>query len=157
MRIGTDAPVACATGSRECWEAFASERAALARFSKYSRHNRDALEFEELVELALAGDKGALAALEETSRYIGIGMGNLIQGLSPEAIIVGGVIVRAWDLISKDIIEAAESVVCQGIPSTRIIASTLGINFHRSLFVRRWLSIIRLMEFKARVLFKNRN
>jgi predicted NBD/HSP70 family sugar kinase len=53
-------------------------------------------------------------------------MGNLIQGLSPEAIIVGGVIVRAWDLISKDIIEAAESVVCQGIPSTRIIASTLG-------------------------------
>jgi predicted NBD/HSP70 family sugar kinase len=126
MRIGTDAPVACATGSRECWEAFASERAALARFSKYSRHNRDALEFEELVELALAGDKGALAALEETSRYIGIGMGNLIQGLSPEAIIVGGVIVRAWDLISKDIIEAAESVVCQGIPSTRIIASTLG-------------------------------
>jgi predicted NBD/HSP70 family sugar kinase len=126
MRIGTDAPVACATGSRECWEAFASERAALARFSKYSRHKRDALEFEELVELALAGDKGALAALEETSRYIGIGMGNLIQGLSPEAIIVGGVIVRAWDLISKDIIEAAESVVCQGIPSTRIIASTLG-------------------------------
>ena len=33
MTIGQGAPVTCATGSRECWEAFASERAALARFS----------------------------------------------------------------------------------------------------------------------------
>ncbi|HUS09010.1 MAG TPA: ROK family transcriptional regulator, partial [Pyrinomonadaceae bacterium] len=29
MTIGTGAPVACAAGSTECWEAFASERAAL--------------------------------------------------------------------------------------------------------------------------------
>ena len=32
MTIGRDAPVACASGSRECWEAFASERSALARY-----------------------------------------------------------------------------------------------------------------------------
>jgi len=32
MTIGTGAPVACAAGSTECWEAFASERAALARY-----------------------------------------------------------------------------------------------------------------------------
>src|SRR5258706_6396124 len=31
MTIGTGAPVSCAVGSRDCWEAFASERAALAR------------------------------------------------------------------------------------------------------------------------------
>ena len=32
MTIGQGAPVACASGSRECWEAFASERSALARY-----------------------------------------------------------------------------------------------------------------------------
>ena len=32
MTIGKGAPVACAAGSHECWEAFASERAALARY-----------------------------------------------------------------------------------------------------------------------------
>src|SRR4029450_731734 len=32
MTIGTGAPVQCAGGTRECWEAFASELAALARY-----------------------------------------------------------------------------------------------------------------------------
>ena len=36
MTIGQGAPVACASGSRECWEAFASERSALARFKNLS-------------------------------------------------------------------------------------------------------------------------
>lgn len=128
MRIGTDAPVACATGSRECWEAFASERAALARYVQKigKRDNKSAPSFSNLIDLAEAGNANAIDALRETANYIGIGMGNLIQGLSPEAIVVGGTIVRAWNLISDEITAAAESVVCQGIPSTRIIASTLG-------------------------------
>ena len=37
MTIGTGAPVACAAGSTECWEAFASERAALARYKKLAQ------------------------------------------------------------------------------------------------------------------------
>ena len=125
MRIGTDAPVACGTGSRECWEAFASERAALERYQG-SRETSVSLSFAQLIDLANEGDAAAVEALKETARYIGIGMGNLVQGLSPEAVIVGGTIVRAWDLISDDIIAAAKSVVCQGIPSIRIIPSSLG-------------------------------
>ena len=127
MRIGTDAPVACAAGSRECWEAFASERAALARYSqKAGSRNGTVLRFIDLVDLAVEGDKNALSALKETANYIGIGMGNLIQGLSPEAIIIGGTIVQAWDLISDDVKESAARVVCQGIPPVEIMASTLG-------------------------------
>jgi len=128
MRIGTDAPVACGTGSRECWEAFASERAALARYSKMSgqRNGGDRITFDRLIELAEMEDKIALSAIKETARYIGIGMGNLIQGLSPEAIIIGGTIVKAWDLVVDEIRTAAEGIVCQGIPVTQIIASTLG-------------------------------
>jgi predicted NBD/HSP70 family sugar kinase len=128
MRIGTDAPVACATGSRECWEAFASERAALARYASSvgGSNGSNDLTFTRLVELAVSGNKNALEALKETARYIGIGLGNLIQGLSPEAIVIGGTIVRAWDLIADEVKAAAEGVVCQGIPATQIMASTLG-------------------------------
>ena len=32
MIVGADAPVPCSCGSYDCWEAFASERAALARY-----------------------------------------------------------------------------------------------------------------------------
>jgi predicted NBD/HSP70 family sugar kinase len=127
MRIGTDAPIACATGSRECWEAFASERAALARYSQSTGNNNgSSLSFVQLVDLAVAGDKNAQFALRETANYIGIGLGNLIQGLSPEAIVIGGTIVKAWGLLAEDVSNATERVVCQGIPSTHIMASTLG-------------------------------
>jgi predicted NBD/HSP70 family sugar kinase len=127
MRIGTNAPVACATGSRECWEAFASEKAALARYARIQgAGNGEQVTFAKLVELALDGDKPALAALKETADYIGIGLGNIIQSLSPEAIVIGGTIGKAWNLISGDVNRAVERVVCHGVPSIRIMASTLG-------------------------------
>ena len=128
MRIGTDAPVECATGSRECWEAFASEHAALSRYASLLGDPDlvDRISFFELVDRAFDNDQHALAALKETAEYIGIGMGNLIQGLSPEAIVLGGTFVRAWPLIGEDVQAAAGKVVCQGIHETKIIPSSLG-------------------------------
>ena len=128
MTIGTDAPVACASGSRECWEAFASQRSALARYKKLSRRSNGDLNnnFQELLDQALRSDGAARSALKETAHYLGIGIANLIRGLAPEAVIVGGPIVRAWPIISHDIRHTVEATICRGLPSTRIIASTLG-------------------------------
>ncbi len=127
MTIGTGAPVACAVGSRDCWEAFASERAALARYQKLTRSNvRADVNFAELMDLALRGDRNARAALKETARYLGIGIANLIQGLAPEAVIVGGPIVRVWSVIAEDLKASVDSSICRGFPSTPIMDSTLG-------------------------------
>jgi predicted NBD/HSP70 family sugar kinase len=128
MRIGTGAPIECATGSSECWEAFASEKAALARYAELLRKRKaaDGISFAQLVELAFEEDKNALAALKETAHFIGIGIGNLIQGLSPEAVVVGGTIVKAWPLVADEIQKAADHVVCQGVHETKIIPSSLG-------------------------------
>jgi predicted NBD/HSP70 family sugar kinase len=126
MTIGRDAPVACAAGSRGCWEAFASERAALARYAKLKRGAGRSVEFGQLVKLALEGEDEAQAALKETARYLGLGIANLIQGLSPEAVIVGGPIVRAWSLVANDIKTAVRVNICRGLPPAQIIASTLG-------------------------------
>ncbi|MGB9179963.1 MAG: ROK family protein, partial [Pyrinomonadaceae bacterium] len=65
-------------------------------------------------------------ALKETAHYLGIGIANLIQGLSPEAVIVGGPVVRVWSLIAEDIRAAVEESICRGLPPARVIASTLG-------------------------------
>ena len=128
MTIGQGAPVACASGSRACWEAFASERSALARYSMTTRrgNGQPQIHFSELVDLALQDDDAARKALKETAYYLGVGIANLIEGLAPEAVIVGGPIVRSWRVISEDIKGAVESTICRGLPSTRIIASTLG-------------------------------
>jgi predicted NBD/HSP70 family sugar kinase len=128
MTIGQGAPVACASGSRECWEAFASERSALARYKNASRGLNGAADitFSDLIDQALRGEGPARTALKETATYLGIGIANLIRGLAPEAVIVGGPIVRSWPVIAEDIKTTVETTICRGLPSTRIIASTLG-------------------------------
>jgi predicted NBD/HSP70 family sugar kinase len=128
MTIGQGAPVACASGSRECWEAFASERSALARFKDLSsgRNGKSTTSFGDLIDMALRSDGAARTALKETGHYLGIGIANLIRGLAPQAVIVGGPIVRAWPVISTDIQKTVEATICRGLPSTQIIASTLG-------------------------------
>jgi predicted NBD/HSP70 family sugar kinase len=128
MTIGQGAPVACASGSRECWEAFASERSALARYKNLSRglNGGSDIAFGDLIDLALRSDGAARTALKETANFLGIGIANLIRGLAPEAVIVGGPIVRSWPVIAEDIKTTVEATICRGLPTTRIIASTLG-------------------------------
>ena len=128
MTIGQGAPVACASGSRECWEAFASERSALARYKNLSRGLNGAADitFSELIDLSLRSEGPARQALKETARYLGIGIANLIRGLAPEVVIVGGPVVRSWPIIADEIKDSVEATICRGLPSTRLIASTLG-------------------------------
>jgi predicted NBD/HSP70 family sugar kinase len=129
MTIGSDAPVACAAGKFNCWEAFASERSAIARYVKLTKNQtvEGKINFAELVNIALKGDKKAQTALKQTAHYIGVGIANLFQGLSPEVAIVTGTIVRAWSLIENDIKTGAESATCQGYPTAKFIPSTLGM------------------------------
>jgi predicted NBD/HSP70 family sugar kinase len=131
MTIGSNAPVACAAGSHECWEAFASERAALARYAKLSgsSNGQRAGSFAELVDYALDGEDDAQSALLETGHYLGVGISNIIKGLSPDAVILGGQIARAWPLIAGKLRKAIEkNSICRGLQSARIIPSTLGDN-----------------------------
>src|SRR5215207_5638368 len=129
MTIGAGAPIACAAGNYECWEAFAPERAALARYAKLAggAGGGAAVTFSRLVDSALGGEEAARAALVETGRYLGVGISNIIKGLSPKSVIVGGEIARAWPLISEELIKAVEEYsICRGMKSARIIPSTLG-------------------------------
>lgn len=129
MIVGQDAPIACAAGSRKCWEAFASERAALGRYETLSRgatRSGGPVSFAQLVDRALEGECAARTALTEASSYLGAGISNLINGLNPEAVIIGGQIVRAWPLIVEEINKVVEENCCLIQTPVRIIPSTLG-------------------------------
>ena len=82
--------------------------------------------FPELVDRALSGEAHARTSLVETAHYLGIGISNLIVGFSPEAVIVGGEISRAWKLIEGALTETIDRSVRRGLPSARILPSTLG-------------------------------
>lgn len=127
MIIGTHAPVPCSCGNRDCWEAFSSERAALARYrTSLSGSESPEVDFKELVDRALGGEPQAKAALENTALCLGVGISNLVVGFSPEVVVVGGEIARAWPLVEEALRETIDHSVRRGLPSARIVASTLG-------------------------------
>jgi predicted NBD/HSP70 family sugar kinase len=127
MIIGTNAPVPCSCGNRDCWEAFSSERAALARYQKLTGAESDSgVDFKQLVDRALGGESEARTALVDMALCLGIGISNLVVGFSPEAVVVGGEIARAWPLVKAALQQTMEHSVRRGLPSARILPSTLG-------------------------------
>ena len=127
MIVGSNAPVECSCGSRDCWEAHASENAILTRYQKFfDPPNSNKIDIAQLVGLANNGEEQAIRALKETAQFLGIGISNLIVGLSPQAVVVDGSITRAWDLIGDELKSIAERSVRRGLPKTIIMASTLG-------------------------------
>jgi N-acetylglucosamine repressor len=127
MVIGEDAPVPCSCGNHDCWEAFSSERAAIARYTRLTGEGNTAPSgFAELIDRALAGESHAKTALIETAHYLGVGISNLIVGFSPEVVVVGGELSRAWDFIRHGLTETIERSVRRGLASATILPSTLG-------------------------------
>ena len=128
MIIGERAPVPCSCGSYDCWEAFASGRAAVARYARLVGGNgvTRQMSFAQLIDRALAGEEAARAALLETARYLGIGISNLIIGFSPQIVVVGGAITRAWDLVSDLFSETVKRSIRRDLPTARITRSTIG-------------------------------
>jgi predicted NBD/HSP70 family sugar kinase len=52
-----------------------------------------------IAELSNAGDASARQALEESARYLGIGISNVVWGLDADAVVIDAAITEAWGLI----------------------------------------------------------
>jgi len=79
-----------------------------------------------LIALAKNGESLAADILKDTAHFIGIGISNLIIGFSPQAIVVSGSIVRAWDLIKDEINVLAQRSIREEVSKTLLLPSTLG-------------------------------
>ena len=95
----------CSCGANGCWEAYISNRATLARYFGRPMHegpqDRQQQNFtvEDLITRARGGDAKAIAAVEATARYLGLGLASVINVFDPACVYVGGEITQAWDLI----------------------------------------------------------
>jgi predicted NBD/HSP70 family sugar kinase len=126
MFLGDNAPVACSCGRRDCWEAHASEKAMISRYLNGNGSSSTPVDIEHLIGLARNGEKKALAVVRETAKILGIGISNLVIGFSPEAIVISGSIVEAWDIIKDEIEAISRRSIRQELASTAILPSTLG-------------------------------
>ena len=122
----------CSCGANGCWEAYVSNRATLARyFGRAMRTDgpedaaQRAFTIDDLVARARGGDAKAIAALEATARYLGLGLASIVNAVDPACVYVGGEITAAWDLISgavrtalaeRTLTEAAAGVELRPVP-----------------------------------------
>lgn len=100
----------CACGATGCWEAYVSNLATLSRYFGRPLHGSRPLPVEatqmtvdDLIARARGGDGKAIAAIEATARYLGLGLGALINAVDPSRIYIAGEILGAWDLIEATV------------------------------------------------------
>jgi glucokinase len=119
---------ACSCGSRGCWESLASGPALAdwykARLPGGAPRRVDA---REVCRLAKAGDPLAQEAVARTARYIGMGLGNLINFYTPDRIALGGGLMNAWPLF-EPVAQSIIPQVCTLVPyaATTIAPASLG-------------------------------
>lgn len=93
----------CRCGARGCLEAYVSGGAlervarrlvddlpALEARALRAAGERETLTGKVVGDLALSGDPGALSAVDEVGRWLGIGLSNMVNIFNPDMIVVGG-------------------------------------------------------------------
>jgi len=115
MPLNLDGP-RCMCGNNGCWEAYTSNLATLSRYfgwnlSKDSpKHLKDAERSSftvlDLIACARRGDSKAVAAVLATGRFLGLGIGTIINLVNPDCLYLAGEITTAWDLIEETLREA---------------------------------------------------
>jgi N-acetylglucosamine repressor len=111
--LSLDGP-ACSCGSTGCWEAYTSSYAIVARYlgreltgrDSYSAVRESGLTVADVIARARSGDATAQRTLAETARYMGAGLGAIVNALNPARIVVGGDVAGAWDLVGAGVVEA---------------------------------------------------
>ncbi|MCU0646540.1 MAG: ROK family transcriptional regulator [Gemmatimonadaceae bacterium] len=108
----------CSCGRQGCWESYTSNLATVARYlgrplddARVVRRGSGARRpsITDVIALAHDGDQRAIAALEETGTYLGLGLANIICAVNPARIVVGGEITAAWDVMRADMQRAIAS------------------------------------------------
>ena len=97
MPLEESGPV-CGCGNVGCWETFASNRAGLRYYRELAPESA-LTSFQELLDLALAGDINALRSIDRMMICLARGLTMLTAGLAPEVIIIVGDCTALWPRI----------------------------------------------------------
>ncbi|MHB8882905.1 MAG: ROK family protein [Thermodesulfovibrionales bacterium] len=129
----------CQCGNIGCLENYASARAMISRAVSMLEKGHESLlkecckgsiyklTPEDIYKSALDGDTLSREILRDAGKALGVGLANLINILSPEAIILTGGLVGAWNIYVQEAIKEASRRAFKDLAdSVKIIPSSLG-------------------------------
>ena len=132
----------CECGNRGCWEQYSSGNALVREArelvearSPASTHLRDLVEDDAsrltgplVTEAARAGDDSAIGLLREVGHWLGVGLAGITAAFDPDAIVVGGGVSDADELLLGPARESlAHTLVGRGFrPVPPVLRAALG-------------------------------
>lgn len=129
----------CPCGNIGCLENYASARAMIAKAVEMLEKGTESLlkeccrgSFykltpEDIYAGTLDGDALSREILKDAGKYLGVGLANIINLLSPEAIILAGGLVGAWNIyVNEAIREASRRAFKDLFDRVKILPSSLG-------------------------------
>lgn len=98
--------IQCACGNRGCWEAYASNTAAVRYYQGQNLRGRNeraregsagpSPTFDDLLRLAEQNDPKAVEAINSMAHYLGAGLALVVTALAPDVIVLIGEVTRLW-------------------------------------------------------------
>ncbi len=133
MVIQTDGPP-CKCGNRGCVEVYASATGMVRRFKELldsgapsSLKNSGEITARMINDAAIQGDKVSLDVIEETGRYLGIALINIMHVLNPEMIVLAGGMIGSGELLMNPIRRVTTQRAFEAsYQDTKIVFSQLG-------------------------------
>jgi predicted NBD/HSP70 family sugar kinase len=117
----------CRCGSIGCWETEVGAVSLLRRAGRSPRGGR--AEVDAVLREAEAGSPIAIAALEETGHWLGVGLAGLVNILNPRLVVFGGLFARIHPFVAT-IVDAELDRRALPAPRrlVRVVPSLLGVD-----------------------------
>jgi glucokinase len=120
----------CSCGFHGCWESLAAGPAMVTWIESHAPADyphREGITAKRICELAQQGDSVALKAVEHEAYYLGLGLANLINLFTPDAIVLSGSVMKSASLF-LDRIRSVIRSGCRFVPAekTELTLASLG-------------------------------
>ena len=129
----------CNCGHRGCWEKYASATALIRMGRELMRKKPGCalcrrvecdpgrVDAKAVLDLAKEGDADCMAIFRAYVRYLGIGMGNLVNIYDPDMFVLGGGVAHAGDFLLDAVrAELGKYVYCPSLSYARVELARLG-------------------------------
>ncbi len=134
-----DGGLLCGCGQRGCFEAYASAtgiiREAVSRLAVNKQNmlferiegRIEEVEAKDIFDCAKAGDEFSVDIVEYASKYLAMGIGNLLNIINPERIILSGGVALAGDILLDNVREKLKNYAMPvTLKGMEIVQGTLG-------------------------------
>jgi predicted NBD/HSP70 family sugar kinase len=116
----------CRCGASGCWETEAGEEALIEKAGALENLSGLAA-LDAIARRARSGDEKALDGINAVGRWLGVGIGNLINLFNPELVLLGGFYHRLFPFLEPAVAAGAKERALTGpAEMVRIMASGLG-------------------------------